>query len=36
MGLPLDINEKEKVLQILYENNLIGREYISQIIKMKE
>jgi hypothetical protein len=35
-GLPLEINEKEKVLQTLYANNLISREYISQIIKMKE
>jgi hypothetical protein len=36
MGLPSDINEKEKVLQTLYENNLIDKEYTSQTVKMKE
>jgi hypothetical protein len=33
VGLPLDINGKSKVLQTLYENNLINRKSISQIIK---
>jgi hypothetical protein len=36
LGLPLDINKREEIFQTLYENNLIGKEYISQIFKMKE
>ncbi|MDR1129370.1 MAG: hypothetical protein LBK96_00115 [Prevotellaceae bacterium] len=36
MGLPLDINEKEQILQALYENNIIDREHISQIVSMKD
>jgi hypothetical protein len=36
VDLPSDINEKEKIFRVLYENSLIDREHISQIINMKE
>jgi hypothetical protein len=34
--LPVDINEREKTIQVLYENNLLNKEFTSQIVKLKD
>jgi hypothetical protein len=36
IALPVDINEREKTIQVLYEKNLLNKEFTSQIVKMKE